>query len=315
MIFSSDFSHIRFFMSLIISLMAALSLALLLRQQFLGERDAGDREVWLRVKTWWAIVFPFFFVLCISNAISVWFFCFVSYLSFKEFITFIPKRSSDHRVIFWAYCSIPVQYYFIHISWYGMFIVFIPVYIFLLLPVRMLLRGDTQDFLRAVGTLHWGLMSTVFGLSHAAFLLTLRREGSGEEYGVGLVLFLVFLTEANDIAQYCWGKAFGRAKVVPSVSPNKTWAGLVGGVTTTMILAGLAGPFLSPLSFPRALVVGLMTGIIGFFGDICVSAIKRDIGIKDSGKMLPGHGGILDRVDSLTFTAPIFFHFIYYNYH
>lgn len=179
----------------------------------------------------------------------------------------------------------------------------------------MLLRGDTQGFLRAVGTLHWGLMSTVFGLSHAAFLLTLRREGSGEEYGVGLILLLVFLTEANDIAQYCWGKWLGRAKVVPSVSPNKTWAGLLGGVATTTILAGLTGPVLSPLPHSGALVVGLLTGIVGFFGDICISAIKRDIGIKDTGKMLPGHGGILDRVDSLTFTAPIFFHFIYYSYH
>jgi len=315
MMFASEFSHIRFFMILIISSLATLSLVLFLRRQFLCRRDAGDREVWLRVKTWWAIVLSLFAVLYISNGFSVWFFCFVSYLAFKEFITLIPTRISDHRVIFWAYCTIPVQYYFIYISWYGMFIVFIPVYIFLLIPVRMLLRGDTQDFLKAVGTLHWGLMSTVFGLSHAAFLLTLRCEGSGEEYGVGLVLLLVFLTEANDIAQYCWGKALGRAKVVPSVSPNKTWAGLVGGVATTTFLAGLAGPALSPLPLSRALAVGLLTGIIGFFGDICVSAIKRDIGIKDSGKMLPGHGGILDRVDSLTFTAPVFFHFIYYSYH
>jgi phosphatidate cytidylyltransferase len=178
----------------------------------------------------------------------------------------------------------------------------------------MVLRGATDGFLKAAGTLQWGLMTTVFSLSHLAFLLVLPDDGPAEPMGVGLVLYLISLTEINDVAQYLWGKSCGRRKVVPDVSPNKTWAGLAGGVATTTVLALLLAPALTPLSGWHALLVGVLIGVSGFFGDICVSAVKRDIGIKDTGDLLPGHGGILDRVDSLTFTAPLFFHFMRYYY-
>ncbi|HCU67870.1 MAG TPA: phosphatidate cytidylyltransferase [Desulfomicrobium sp.] len=305
----------RLFMLSTLAVLALVTLGVALKEAHRSGQERQRSEVLVRTRTWWLIVLPLFGVLSVSRGAAISFFCIVSYLAFKEYLTFIPTRRADHRVLFWAYLAIPIQYYFAYISWYGMFIIFIPVYCFLLLPVRMLLRGDTQGFLKAVGTLHWGLMTTVFSLSHAAFLLTLHGAEEGGDYGVSLVLLLVILTEANDIAQFCWGKGFGHAKVVPSVSPNKTWAGLIGGVATTALLAGLAGPYLTPMAVSQALLAGVLIGISGFFGDICVSAIKRDIGIKDTGNMLPGHGGILDRVDSLTFTAPIFFHFIYYTYH
>ncbi|WP_434737034.1 phosphatidate cytidylyltransferase, partial [Escherichia coli] len=116
----------------------------------------------------------------------------------------------------------------------------------------------------------------------------------------------------NDIAQYLWGKSCGRRKVVPKVSPGKTLEGLVGGVITTMIASLIIGPLLTPLNTLQALLAGLLIGISGFCGDVVMSAIKRDIGVKDSGKLLPGHGGLLDRIDSLIFTAPVFFYFIRY---
>ena len=271
-------------------------------------------EPLLRIRTWWVIIGLVFGALLLSRGAAVVFFGLVSYLAFKEFITLIPTRRADHRVLFWAYLAIPLQYFWAYIEWYGMFIVFIPVYMFLLLPVRMVLRGRTEGFLKAAGTLQWGLMTTVFSLSHLAFLLVLPDDGPAEPMGVGLVLYLLSLTEINDVAQYLWGKSCGRRKVVPDVSPNKTWAGLVGGVASTTVLALVLAPFLTPLSGWHALLVGALIGVSGFFGDICVSAVKRDIGIKDTGNLLPGHGGILDRVDSLTFTAPLFFHFIRYYY-
>ncbi|MNI62521.1 Phosphatidate cytidylyltransferase [compost metagenome] len=107
----------------------------------------------------------------------------------------------------------------------------------------------------------------------------------------------------------------GRIKVIPKVSPNKTLAGLVGGVVTTTLAAAVLGPLMTPLSIPMAMLAGLIIGISGFCGDVVMSAIKRDIGVKDSGTLLPGHGGILDRLDSLIFTAPVFFHFIRYFYY
>jgi phosphatidate cytidylyltransferase len=158
------------------------------------------------------------------------------------------------------------------------------------------------------------MMMMVFGLSHVSYLLVLPPANTTGAGGAGLILFLVVLTQGNDVAQYLWGKFLGKQKVVPKVSPNKTWAGLIGGVLTTVALAFLLAPFLTPLSHLHTLLAGLIIGLGGFIGDVNISALKRDIGVKDSGTALPGHGGILDRIDSLTFTAPMFFHFIRYFY-
>jgi phosphatidate cytidylyltransferase len=178
--------------------------------------------------------------------------------------------------------------------------------------MRMVIIGETRDFLRAAGTLHWGVMTLVFGVSHIAYLLVLPEEKNADAGGAGLVLFLVFLTEFNDVAQYVWGKMLGHNKIIPKVSPNKTWEGFLGGVATTTVLAVILSNRLTPLRLDTAVVAGLLISVAGFVGDVIISALKRDIGLKDSGSMLPGHGGILDRIDSLTYTAPLFFHYVYY---
>jgi phosphatidate cytidylyltransferase len=194
-----------------------------------------------------------------------------------------------------------------------MFIIFIPVYMFLFLPIEMVIAGETKGFLRAAGTVHWGLMSTVFSLSHAAYLFMLPVSGS-RSAGAGLVLYLIALTEFNDVFQYLWGKSLGKRRIVPSVSPNKTWAGFVGGVATTTVVAALVAPFLTPMGHWGGAVSGAIIGVAGFFGDLAMSSLKRDLNVKDTGEYIPGHGGVLDRIDSLTYTAPLFFHFIRYLY-
>ena len=136
-------------------------------------------------------------------------------------------------MLLWAYLAIPVQYLWVGQEWYGMFIIFIPVYVFLFLPMVMVVIGETKDFLRAAGTLHWGMMTTVFSLSHLAFLLVLPEKGNPVGGGAGLLLYLVFLTQFNDVLQFVWGKTIGRHKIIPKVSPNKTWEGFLGGVCTT----------------------------------------------------------------------------------
>lgn len=284
------------------------------------------RELHLRIRTWWIISALFGLALILSRSVSLLFLAFISFLAFKEYLSLIPTRRADHRVLFLAYLAIPFQYYWVHLEWYGMFIIFIPVYMFLLLPTRMVIAGDTTGFLHAVGTLHWGLMTTVFSLSHAAMLFAIRpadsphvkavwpSTASMSSPGPGLLILLVLLTQANDVAQFIWGKTLGRRKVVPKVSPGKTLGGLLGGIATTLCLAAVIGPRLTFMDVPRSLVVGLLTGLGGFAGDVSISALKRDLGVKDSGSILPGHGGILDRVDSLTYTAPLYFHFVYYCY-
>jgi phosphatidate cytidylyltransferase len=233
-------------------------------------------------------------------------------LALKEYLSLIPTRRADRRVLFWAYAAIPLQYYWVHLEWYGMFIIFIPVYLFLLLPMRMVMIGETKEFLRAAGTLHWGLMMMVFSLSHAAFFLVLDEGKNPLGGGAGLLLYLIFLTQFNDVAQFVSGKLTGRHKIIPKVSPNKTWEGFAGGLVATTTLAALLAPHLTPLSLAESLWAGLLIGCGGFIGDVTISALKRDIGVKDSGTLLPGHGGILDRIDSLTFTAPLLFHFMFY---
>jgi phosphatidate cytidylyltransferase len=274
--------------------------------------SASDHELALRMRSWWVIAGLFILALAVNRALGVLFFGMVSFLALKEYLSIIPTRSADKRVLLLAYLAIPLQYLWVWLGWYGMFIIFIPVYMFLLMPLRMLIEGETQGFLKAAGTLHWGLMTTVFSLSHAAYLLALPNAVNPLAGSAGVLLFLVFLTQFNDIMQYVWGKLLGSIKVIPKVSPNKTLGGLLGGIVTTTMLSWLLAPYLTPLVGWEPLAAGVLIGFAGFVGDVSISAVKRDLGIKDTGNLIPGHGGILDRVDSLTYTAPLFFHFVYY---
>lgn len=277
------------------------------------EKDFG--ELVLRIRTWWMMVVVFSLAMVLSRNISLMFFAFVSFLGLKEYFTMIPTRRADRRVLLWVYLAIPLQYLWVGMEWYGMFIIFIPVYLFLFLPLRMITIGEVHGFIHAVGTLHWGAMTMIFSLSHVANLLVLPAEVNPHAGGAGLVLYLVTLTQLNDISQYIWGKSLGQRKIVPTVSPNKTWEGFLGGLGTTVVISMILAPFLTPLSFLWSMVAGILIATSGFIGDVSISALKRDLGVKDSGTLLPGHGGILDRIDSLTYTAPLFFHFIYYLYY
>ncbi len=276
-----------------------------------------------RIKSWWLIVMVFTLTLILNHTAAIVLFGFLSFLALKEYLSLIPTRQADRRVLLWAYLAIALQYAWILIGWYGMFLIFIPIYVFLFLPMRMVLIGETQGFLRAIGTLHWGLMLTVYNLSHLPYLLMLPTETviPGDSSiliyagGSGLLVYLVFLTEINDIAQYMTGKLLGRRKVVPTVSPGKTLEGLCGGIVVTTLLAIALAPWLTPFSLLHSICIGLLLSLTGFIGDVTISALKRDLGIKDSGNLIPGHGGILDRIDSLTYTAPLFFHFTVYFYY
>lgn len=271
-------------------------------------------ELSKRIKTFWIIAILLTFSLIVTTKIAMVFWAFVSYLALKEYFTMVPIRLVDRRVLFWAYLSIPFQYYWIGMGWYAMFNIFIPVFVFLFLPLRMVLLGETKGFLRAIGTVHWGVMMMVYCMSYIAALYLLPFNSLLPAGAQGLILYLLFLNQINDVAQFFWGKNFGKHKITPKVSPNKTIEGFLGGIVTTTLLAIIFAPFLTPLDLKHAFFLGIIIAFTGFVGDVTMSALKRDIGIKDTGQMLPGHGGILDRIDSLLFTTPIYFHFMYYFY-
>ena len=277
--------------------------------------DKDYKELTQRTNSWWVMISIFAVAVIVDRMTAVIFLAFVSFLALKEYFSLIPTRRTDRRVIFWAYLAVPLQYFWVYQYWYGMFIIFIPVWAFLFLPLRMLIIGNTEGFVRSAGTLHWGLMITVFNLSHAAYLLSLPLLDNPDTGSVGLLLFLVILTQFNDVAQYVWGKSLGGRKILPKVSPGKTWAGFLGGVATTSLAAYFLSPYLTPLTGWHQAGAGALIAVAGFIGDVTISAIKRDLGVKDTSSFIPGHGGILDRVDSLTFSAPVFFHAVFFFYY
>lgn len=297
-------------MLLVLAMLVIASLS----QWLLSNRLSAEAHLELRqrINSWWIMVLVVFTALMIGRTASLIFFTILSFIALREFFSILPVRLTDRRLILALYVMIPAHYYWIATDWYGMFIVFIPVFLFLLIPFGLLLLGETKGFIRAVASYQWAVMTTVFAISHVAYLLMLPAEINPNGGAVGLVLYLVFLTQFNDVAQYIWGKSLGRRKIVPAISPNKTWEGFIGGIATTTLFGALLAPWLTPLSWWQGLFAGLLIGVAGFVGDLTISAVKRDLKIKDTGRLIPGHGGILDRIDSLMYTAPLFFHFLRY---
>ena len=275
---------------------------------------ADHTELKQRIQSWWWMIAILFGILVASDTVSIIFFALLSFLALKEFFSIMPTRQADRRILLWAYLAIPVQYYWVATEWYGMFLIFIPIYVFLFLPMRAVFVGETSGFIRSLGTIHWAVMLSVLCISHIAYLLQLpvKNEQAG---GLGLVLFLIFITQFNDVCQYIWGKTLGKHKIIPKVSPKKTWEGFIGGVITVTIISGMLAPYLTPLTTGQGFIAGALIAISGFIGDVVISSVKRDLAIKDSGTLIPGHGGLLDRVDSLIYTAPLFFHFLYYTHY
>lgn len=278
-------------------------------------RPATDfSELVRRLRSWWVMAGVFFAAIAVDPRLSLLFFALMSFWALKEFFTLLETRRADHNALFWAFAAIPVQYLLVGAGWYGMFVLFIPVYMFLFLPLRLVLVGEPAGFVRSVSQIQWGLMAFVFGLSHLGNLLWFAEPLPGEGVdGRTLVLFLVFVIEMSDVLQYVFGKLFGRHRILPTISPNKTWEGFAGGVLGASLLSIPIG-FLVPFPWWETFLVALLVTVVGFFGGAVMSAVKRDIGVKDFGSVIPGHGGVLDRVDGLCYAAPVFFHYVRYFY-
>lgn len=268
----------------------------------------------IRLKTFWKIVIFLAIAFSFTFKVTVVLLAFISYLALKEYFSMIPTRNADRRALFWAYLSIPIQFLFIYVGWLNMFYLLIPLYLFLLIPARMAIVGETKDFLRSCACIHWGLMVCVYALGYVAAYFIQNFKAPLPQGALGAVLYILYLTILNDFMQYVFGKTFGKHAITPKVSPHKTWEGFIGGILSTGFISIFMAPFLTPLSACEGFFVGVGLACCGFLGDIVMSSLKRDLGIKDTGTILPGHGGILDRVDSLVFTAPLFFHYISYCY-
>src|SRR3990167_10957736 len=262
-----------------------------------------------RILSWWLILPLFSLALVINGPIFLILLAFISFMGLKEFISSIPTGQIDRKIIFILYLAIPIQYILV---WYHSLALtyFIPLYMFLFIGFMAVITGKIKGMLVSVATLYWGLVLTVYCMSYVGYLSTLPSSTIYPAGGAGVVLYLIVLTQLNDVAQYCWGKLLGGRKIIPNVSPNKTMAGFVGGVTTISLLSIPLGAIFVSLNPLLALFAGLIVAVSGFFGDVLLSIVKRDLEIKDFSSFIPAHGGMLDRVDSLIVSAPLFYQFL-----
>ena len=264
-----------------------------------------------RINAWWVMILIIFAAAALGFYSVIGLFFVISFMALREFLSLLYIRRGDHLALAACfYVILPLQYFLVAIDWFSMFTIFIPVYGFLFLPILSALLGDTEHFLDRSTKVQWALMISVFCISHIPATLTLDIEGF-EEKKLLLMIFLILVVQSSDVLQYVWGKLFGKHKIAPKLSPSKTVEGFVGGVVSASVLGGLLY-WLTPFNPVQAVLMSLLICLMGFLGGLVMSAMKRSMGVKDWGNMISGHGGMLDRMDSLCFAAPIFFHVVRY---
>jgi len=322
------FENVPALYSSLAAVFAALTLGSVARLIALRNAETALRRKRLAsLRTWWilaaavgAAVLAGRPGVCVLLAVA-------SCIAWSEITRMLELRVEDRFAVRIGYGLILLNYALILFGLVSFFAVFLPVCSMLVLAIVVLLADQPAGYIRSAGALLWGMMFLGYGVSHAAYLVTLPGTDAGPMGPVGWLLFLIILTETDDIFQAIIGRRFGAHKrhcITPRISPNKTWEGFCGGLIVITVLAPLIAPWLTtlgqssgPFSLPQWLqpwagpiLAALLIGAAGFFGDINMSAIKRDAGVKDSSKLLPGMGGMIDRVDSLSMTAPVFVYFV-----
>jgi phosphatidate cytidylyltransferase len=264
-----------------------------------------------RVRAWWVMLAVLAVAFLLGKVATIVLFALVSFLALREFLTLVPTKAGDYRALSLAFfVLIPVQYYLIGIGWYALFSIFIPVYGFLLLPSLSVLAEDPEHFLERSARIQWGVMVTIYCISHVPALLLLDIPGYAGQNAL-LLFYMLLVVQISDVLQYVFGKMLGRTKIAPVVSPSKTVEGFVGGaIGATLIGAGMW--WITPFTPLQAAGMAAITVLMGFLGGLVLSAVKRSLGAKDWGTMIQGHGGMMDRMDSVSFAAPIFFHLTRY---
>ncbi len=276
------------------------------------------------LRTWWVIAVLFAAAAMMGQVGMLVLFAGISLLAWREYTTLIRVDVRDWGLVGWGEVILLANYVSLGFGWDGLHTIFVPLVALLLLAVRMVVRDRADGFLSTLSGLYLGMMLTIYGISHAPRLLTSGVEANPAAGPMGWLLFLLLVTELSDISQALVGRRFGHRSIAPVLSPHKTYEGLAAGVVTTLVASSLLAPFLTSLphasiqvsassralSLAAAPIAGLLICVSGYVGDLTISGIKRNLGVKDSGTMLPGQGGILDRIDSLIFTAPVFYYYV-----
>jgi phosphatidate cytidylyltransferase len=290
--------NVVFALASVVGLLATVQAAL----PFIARRAAPAlaAELALRVKSWWVMVAIFGAALLLGRELSIVSIGCVSFLALREYVALAPTRAADRPALALAYLAIPVQYAFLLLGWPEAFALFVPAVMPFCLSVALVLRAEPKGALSSAAAIFWGLVIAVYAPGWLALLVALPEAGSGPGGGAGLMLYLVALAQLSDVVQYAAGKLAGHRRVIPSISPGKSWEGLAAGLAATLGAAVALAPVLTPFSAVEAAASGALIGAAGFLGDLTISAFKRDCGVKDTGTIIPGHGGVLDRIDAST---------------
>ncbi len=295
------------------------------RQSNPSLNSALVRRFELRVQAWWLMCAILVFGLVLHRLGTILIFCGVSFWALREFITMTPTRRGDHRALFFSLVVFtPLQYLLIGLeasgwSWeggkpinfYGLYSIMIPVYASLFIPASIAFTGDHKRYLERSAQIQAGLLICVYSLSHAPALLDLNLQRSnGSEWNgsnAGLLFFFVLLSQLSDVLQWCWSQLAGRHVIAKEVSSSRSWEGFLGGSFSTGIVGALLY-WVTPFQMWEAAAMSVIVAMMGFAGGMTMSAIKRDRGVTDYGSLVMGHAGVLDRIDTLCFSAPVFYH-------
>ena len=277
------------------------------------QAEAHAQEVkrfWGLIKTSWVMATVFWIGWALGDTVATVLFAIVGFFALREFITLSPTRRGDHRSLVLAFFVVlPLQFTIVGSRMFDLFTVFIPVYVFLALPVVSALANDPERFLERNAKLQWGIMVCVYGMSHVPALLLLDFPGYREK-GAFLVFFLVFVVQTCMLVQHLLGQRFPHKPVAPQVSQSFQWASWLAGVAAGGLAGGLLS-FITPFKPGQALGMALLACFAGSLGHLVMKALKRDRGVTSwgmQGMSVTGAGGLLDRVDALCFAAPVFFH-------
>ena len=299
---------------LLFGLLAAVSVYAFVTS--LRERPDGDpRAQTLKdfngvLQTTWVMATVFWVGWALGETVATVLFGIVAFFALREFITLSPTRQGDHRSLVLAFFVVlPVQFYLVINRNFDLVTVFIPVYVFLAIPVVSALANDPARFLERNAKLQWGIMVCVYGISHVPALLLLKfPDYQGKN--AFLVFFLVFVVQSCMLVQYLVDNRLKRAPVAPNISSTFNWTGWLIAIVVASLIGGLMSA-LTPFEPAQAMAMAVIACVAGSLGHLVMKALKRDRGITNwgtEGKSVTGASGLLDRVDALCFAAPVFFH-------
>ncbi len=277
------------------------------------------RQRMASLKVWWVLALLWSVAAWVGQVGAAILLGIASLLAMREYLRLIDKTEKIGRGTLASLLVVGVVHYGLIAGneveiakW------FVPITLLLLLGIVRVVTGSPENYIRVTGGVYWGGLLIIYGLSHSLFLFNMESTSIPMVGIAGWFLFVVLVSEMNDIMQAIVGRKFGKRMIMPRISPHKTYEGLIGGLLTSILLSVLLAPYMTTFTAEKTIAdgvllsvtAGVLISLAGFAGDVNMSAIKRDAGVKDGSTLLPGMGGMIDRIDSLTFSGPVFYYFV-----